>query len=72
MYPEQVRKEPEPEVLTVDQAAVVLQVSPRTIRNLIEQGRLRAVHLGGRPGTSLRIPKSEIDRLLRGEEDKDQ
>ncbi len=55
--------EPKPEALTIKQVAQALQVSEGTVRNLIAQGRLKAVRLGG-PGSSVRIPRREFERLL--------
>lgn len=43
-------------MLTTTQAARVLQVSSRTITNLIERGELRAVRVGG----AWRIPRSAL------------
>lgn len=43
-------------MLTTTQAAKLLQVSSRTITNLIERGELRAVRVGG----AWRIPRSAL------------
>jgi excisionase family DNA binding protein len=46
---------------TVPQAAEALNVKPVTVRAWIAQGRLAHIKLG----RSVRIPVSEIERLLR-------
>lgn len=51
-----------PEVLTVPEFATALRVSPATIRNWIAQGTVVALNHGGR---HYRIPRSELDRMLR-------
>jgi excisionase family DNA binding protein len=50
----------EPRFLTVDQAARQLRVTISTVRTMIARGELTAV----RVGKHLRIPVSEIDRVL--------
>lgn len=59
--------ETKPEALTIKQVAQMLQVSEGTVRNLIASGRLRSVQLGG-PGSSIRIPRREVERLLEEDE----
>jgi excisionase family DNA binding protein len=49
-------------VYTVSEAATLLKVSIATIRRMIDDGQLRAIKVRGQ----LRIPKEEIDRILRG------
>lgn len=51
-----------PEALTVTMAAKRLNYSPSTIRNMIADGRLHALNVGGHK----RIPSSEITRILGG------
>jgi excisionase family DNA binding protein len=53
--------EPEREAYTIQQAADILQVTPRTIRNWIKDGKIQAFRLGGR---RLRIRHEEVVRLL--------
>ena len=53
---------PKPELLRVDGAAAVLQVSSKTICRLIARGDLKAVRIG----RLVRIHSSEIDRLIAG------
>jgi excisionase family DNA binding protein len=50
----------EPEALTLQDAATVLGVSTRTIRNWIQQKKIQAFKLGGR----WRIRREEVSRLL--------
>ena len=47
--------------LTISQAAVALNLSPHTIRAWITQRRLGHIRLG----RVIRIPGSEVERLLR-------
>lgn len=44
---------------TKAEAAVALQVSPRTIDRLIARGQLEAIRVGG----SVRIPRAELVRI---------
>lgn len=46
------------------EACEILGVSQPSIRRAIQQGRIKAVHVG----RYLRIPAEEIDRLVQGEE----
>jgi len=50
----------------VAQVAEQLQVTPKTVRRWLQEGRLRGVMLGGKRA-GYRIPESEVERLLRGE-----
>lgn len=66
------RQAVEERLVTVKQAAELLQLRPATIRTWIRQGKIRAVYLGS-DAAGYRIPMSEIERLLergatRGEE----
>ena len=47
-------------LLRVGEAAAFLQVSNKTVRRLLARGDLKAVRIG----RLLRIPSSEIDRLI--------
>ena len=51
--------------LSVDEAAKRLGVHPNTVRNAIEQGRMRATKVLGR----WRIRESEVERVLHGGHD---
>jgi len=53
-----------PLVLTVDEVAAALRVAKWTIYDMVKRGDLHAVHVGRK----IRIPRSEIDRLLTGGE----
>lgn len=46
---------------TVDETAVLLGLSPWTIRKWIHEGRVTSANFGG---SLRRIPRSEIDRLI--------
>jgi excisionase family DNA binding protein len=54
-----------PLTLSVAEAADLLGVSGYTVRQLIREGRLRAVDLGS--VKAVRIPSTEVLRLVRGE-----
>ena len=49
-----------PEFVTAKQAADSLQVTTRTIFNLLKSGQLKSVKIGA----SRRIPVSELQRLI--------
>jgi excisionase family DNA binding protein len=49
-----------PEVLTISQAADVLQLGRMTLWRRTKDGTIRSIRIGG----AIRIPRSEIDRLL--------
>ena len=48
-------------LLTVEQAAGRLQITPYTVRRWISEGKLHAV----RPGRTWRIPKESLGNLLK-------
>lgn len=48
-----------PDIMTLDQAAAYLQVSPETVQTLINEGKLRAIKVGD----TYRIKKSDIDNM---------
>jgi len=50
-------------LLTARQVAEELMLSPSAVYRAVERGELKAVRLGGR-GTSIRIPISEVERVL--------
>lgn len=52
---------PDPERVTINQAAALAQVHPNTIRNLIASGKLQASRIGAR---IIRIDKSDLDALF--------
>ncbi len=55
---------PEPQALSVDQAAVALGIARGTAYRAVHRGELPSVRIGGR----LLIPRAALERLLRGEE----
>jgi len=50
-------------LLSVPEAAMVLELSGPTVRRLIREGVVPIVQLGGR-GHAVRIRRSDLDRLL--------
>lgn len=48
-----------PDIMTLDQAAAYLQVSPETVQYLINEGKLRAIKVGD----TYRIKKTDIDNM---------
>ena len=53
------------EMLTVKQAAELMQLQPRTIRQWIYDGKIKAVNIGtGDTGTRYRILKTELERFV--------
>jgi excisionase family DNA binding protein len=52
------------QTMTVREVAEALRLHPDTIRDWLRAGRIRGVRLGG-PRAGWRIPRSEVDRLLR-------
>lgn len=49
-----------PELLTVREVADMLRVTPLTVRNWINAGRIKAI----RTGYMFKIPTSEVQRML--------
>lgn len=54
---------PQPDLLTVKQVAEQLNVSPRTVYDLVESGRLRCSRVGKERGT-IRIRPEDLDRIV--------
>ncbi len=52
--------------LTVAEAAAELRVHPETVRVWLREGKLQGALVGGKRA-GYRIPRSEIERVLRGE-----
>lgn len=48
-----------PDIMTLDQAASYLQVSPETVLSLINEGKLKAIKIGD----TYRIKKTDIDNM---------
>lgn len=55
----------EEELLTVDEAAVIMKVHPRTIRGYVNSGELAVVRIGKR---EYRIRRGELYRFIRDRE----
>src|SRR4051794_27142605 len=53
-----------PALLTPHETMAALRVSYPTLRRMIERGDLRAIRLGHGRGAPIRVPASELDRLL--------
>jgi excisionase family DNA binding protein len=53
----------EPKVYTIEEAAAILKVHPRTINRLLERGELR----GFRVGRVWRISREALDAYIHGE-----
>jgi excisionase family DNA binding protein len=51
-------------MLTSKQAAEKLGVHPETLRRMVRDGRLKAVHLGKGPRSKLRVEESEVQRFI--------
>ena len=55
------------ELLTVDEAAKIMKVHPRTIRSFVNSGDLAIVEIGKR---EYRIRRSELNRFIREREER--
>ncbi|HZS75927.1 MAG TPA: helix-turn-helix domain-containing protein [Ktedonobacteraceae bacterium] len=55
------------ELLTVDEAAQIMKVHPRTIRAYVKSGELAIVEIGKR---EYRIRRSELNRFIRDREER--
>lgn len=55
----------DPFFYTVDEFAKILRVHPNTIRRMIKNGRIVPFRGGGENKWIYRIPKSELDRVMR-------
>lgn len=52
------------EFLTVKEVAQILRVSESTVRNYIKQGIIKAIKFGKNRRATVRVPKSEIEKLF--------
>lgn len=52
------------DILTIDQTAELLKVSPRTVYDLVSKDRLPGKIFGKKVGRSWRIMRKEIDNFL--------
>lgn len=57
-------QETQPVLLTVNEVAGALRLSPSAIYRAIEAGDIHALRVTSRPGASLRVPASELERIL--------
>jgi excisionase family DNA binding protein len=55
------------EVLTIEEAAARLKLKAQTVRDWLNAGRLKGVKLG----RVWRVDKDALDRMLAGDEDRD-
>ena len=55
-----------PELLLLDEVALICRVSVPTVRFWIQQGRLRSI----RPGRRRLVPRSALDEFLESDEPK--
>jgi excisionase family DNA binding protein len=55
------------EVLTIEEAAARLKLTPQTVRDWLKAGKLKGVKLG----RVWRVDAEALDRLLAGDEDRD-
>jgi excisionase family DNA binding protein len=55
------------EVLTIEEAAARLKLKPQTVRDWLNAGKLKGVKLG----RVWRVDAEALDRLLSGDEDRD-
>lgn len=53
--------ETRPELLTIDETAEFLRVSDKTVRRMIDDGRLKAVAIG----RQWRIPKEALEEFIK-------
>jgi excisionase family DNA binding protein len=54
-----------PQLLTTDEVARLLRVSPATVRNMIRDGRITAIPTnGGGKRTNYRIPVTALETLM--------
>lgn len=51
-------------LLTVDQAAELLRITPRAVRHRISAGRIAAVKIGTGRTSAYVIDRSEIERVM--------
>lgn len=55
-----------PTLLTPAEVQAALRVSRTTFYRMVERGDLRAIRIGRRDGSTIRIPARELERLLAG------
>lgn len=58
-------KENNEDILTIFQFADLIHVHHNTVRSMIKNGKIAAFRLSDKKGSSYRIPKSEVSRMIR-------
>jgi excisionase family DNA binding protein len=58
-------------VLKVCEVAAALRVDPATVYRAVAAGDIRAVRIGPKKASTIRIPATELERLLAGEGGRD-
>ncbi|HEY8766149.1 MAG TPA: helix-turn-helix domain-containing protein [Dehalococcoidia bacterium] len=53
------------DLLTPDEAALMLRVSPSTVRRMVASGEIAAMQLGGHSGRPIRISAAALSAQLR-------
>lgn len=56
-----------PCMLTVAEVAAALRVDASTVYRAVADGRVRAVRLGSKKASAVRIPRAELERILEEE-----
>jgi excisionase family DNA binding protein len=59
-----------PQLLTVPELAAALRVHPASIYRRIESGEIEAIRIGAPPSGRLRIPETELNRILESPSDR--
>lgn len=57
------------EFLTGKEFREILQISPATLNRWVKSGKVKAVRISDNDNGHIRIPSSEIDRLMQVEQD---
>lgn len=52
-------------LLTTQEAAAILKVSPDTIRRYVENGKLRGIRIGDEYGAPVRVYRSSVLALIK-------
>jgi excisionase family DNA binding protein len=62
---QQTREAALPTLLSAREVAAALRVSPDSVYRWARAGELASVRVSTRPGSALRIPATELERILR-------